>query len=295
MAVVRGPVRLGDLARREVAMAHRRLSAHSALVRATGDPEAVHQSRVAARRLRSALRLFRGAISEPWADATAGELRRLGAALGRVRDLDVLALGMASRLAGEELAETEQAAWLFDRVGVERRAAWEELVEYLASDASIELMGVLRAGARALPAGGGRYGQVLAAEAAKGLLSRPWKALADLVAALPAEPSQAELHQVRIYAKRLRYASEALAVVTGKRVARLARGAQRLQGVLGDLHDAALAERWLASASPQLRGEEAVVAGILVAAVRSEAAARRSEWRRAWAALERRKVRQWLD
>lgn len=69
---------------------------------AVGDPERrvehVHQARVAIRRLRSALRAFRGWAPEPPAELVDG-LRALFAALGATRDRDVLASGVAAALA----------------------------------------------------------------------------------------------------------------------------------------------------------------------------------------------------
>lgn len=54
-------------------------------------PEAVHQARVALRRLRSAFSIFRGLTQAPEARALRNELRWLAAVLGAARDLDVLA------------------------------------------------------------------------------------------------------------------------------------------------------------------------------------------------------------
>lgn len=67
-----------------------------------GDPalrvEHVHQLRVGIRRLRSALRCFRGWVPEP-RDALVDELRALFTTLGAARDRDVLDSGVAAALA----------------------------------------------------------------------------------------------------------------------------------------------------------------------------------------------------
>ena len=55
-----------------------------------GDDEAVHKMRVAARRLRSALRTFRPLLDRAQARRMADELRWLGAVLGSLRDAHVL-------------------------------------------------------------------------------------------------------------------------------------------------------------------------------------------------------------
>jgi CHAD domain-containing protein len=56
-----------------------------------GDMSGIHQMRVATRRLRSALKLFRPVIASPEAAWIEGELKWLGTELGRARDWDVLA------------------------------------------------------------------------------------------------------------------------------------------------------------------------------------------------------------
>lgn len=74
----------------------------NAIALAEGDPaqrgEQVHQCRVGIRRLRSALRAFRGWVAEPPAELVDG-LRTLFAALGATRDRDVLSSGVAADLA----------------------------------------------------------------------------------------------------------------------------------------------------------------------------------------------------
>jgi inorganic triphosphatase YgiF len=60
--------------------------------------EHVHQLRVGIRRLRSALRSFKGWVPEPPADLVAA-LRALFATLGRARDVDVFAVGLMTELA----------------------------------------------------------------------------------------------------------------------------------------------------------------------------------------------------
>src|SRR5262249_55609291 len=59
-------------------------------VRAGDDADAVHDMRVAVRRLRSALRTFKPMLAEQWVDSLRDELDWLAALLGAVRDLDVL-------------------------------------------------------------------------------------------------------------------------------------------------------------------------------------------------------------
>ena len=54
------------------------------------DPEGVHDMRVASRRLRAALELFRDVFPKRRLKPLLGDVKRLADALGRVRDLDVM-------------------------------------------------------------------------------------------------------------------------------------------------------------------------------------------------------------
>ena len=70
-------------------------------VRSTDDPEFIHQSRVAIRRLRALLKLFRPILPTAFHERWLPEWRELATALGNARDLDVLL--------NETLPEIEQA------------------------------------------------------------------------------------------------------------------------------------------------------------------------------------------
>src|SRR2546423_3425413 len=65
-----------------------------------GDPDAVHDMRVATRRSRSTLRTFRP-LFDPTVQRLRDELRWLGQALGQVRDGDVMAARLAAALAAQ--------------------------------------------------------------------------------------------------------------------------------------------------------------------------------------------------
>jgi CHAD domain-containing protein len=126
------------------------------------------------------------------------------------------------------------------------------------------------------------------------VVSGPWKHLARAVAALGPSPADAALHDIRIRAKRLRYACEAVAEVVGKPAADKARAAADLQGVLGDFHDAIVAEDWLRAASVDASAAQALAAGQLIARQREDAARCRADWSHSWKRLHHKKQRAWL-
>ena len=85
-----------------------------------------------------------------------------------------------------------------------------------------------------------------------------------------------------------------MAPVAGKRARRLAEAIAGVQGVLGDHHDAIVAEEWLRKAVVDADVLQALALGELVAAERAEAARGRKEWRSAWKKANRKKLRAWL-
>ena len=86
------------------------------------------------------------------------------------------------------------------------------------------------------------------------LVRRPWRHLSQAVEALGDNPEDEALHEVRIRAKRLRYAAEAATPVIGKPAQRFASAVATLQGVLGDMNDAVVAEAWLRQSAEQRVG-----------------------------------------
>jgi len=134
----------GDVVRRALAAATLRLLRHDPLVRLGDDAEAVHQMRVALRRVRSDLRTFAPLI-DPAARAELQErIRPVANALGAVRDRDVLLERFEPRVAalpdtvdreaGDRLLAglvSEQQAALADVHAVIRSRAYDELLQAL--------------------------------------------------------------------------------------------------------------------------------------------------------------------
>jgi CHAD domain-containing protein len=308
---------IGEVTRSVIAAGLLRMIGHDPDVRCSEDAEAVHQLRVGTRRLRSDLRTFRLLLPPDWYEAVTSELRWLAALLGAVRDADVLHERLAQAAVCLGPPDTEIASRLIARLDPERLAARAELRAALDQDRYTTLLERLAEAAQELPplpgappdpsasgpddAGSDALARDApgrddpAAKVAPRLVARPWRHLAGAVRALEPEPSEEELHQVRIHAKRLRYACEAVAAAAGRPAARMAELAADLQGVLGDFHDAVVAEAWLRRAAAGVGSAEGVAAGLLIAAQRNEAEACRQRWPRCWAQLDRKKVHAWLE
>lgn len=95
---------------------------------AGGDDKAVHQARVGLRRLRSALKIFRPALSDARLPVVAGEIKWLAHALGAARDLDVFAEGALAD-AGRHV----DVGPLADEVEASRREAYAAALDALRS------------------------------------------------------------------------------------------------------------------------------------------------------------------
>ncbi|MFC0407397.1 CYTH and CHAD domain-containing protein [Roseomonas elaeocarpi] len=262
------PVKADDLAfdeavsaeagfRAVVASGLRHLLANLPAARA-GEVEGIHQMRVAIRRLRAALRLFRPVLAPEAERGFEAELRRLGQVLGAARDWDVF----CTETLPEAAAQLEEAApagaaptteagapgqgWIaMLRVPAEReRAAAQEAV-------AAELAGPALTALSLGLAGWAEEGAVLAGPGVE-----PGEPLRDLVPDLlePLERvvmrrgkrirrrSIEDLHRLRKALKRLRYGVEFLeSLLPAKRTKHYLSGCRDIQEGLGHLNDAASA------------------------------------------------------
>ena len=120
------------------------------------------------------------------------------------------------------------------------------------------------------------------------LVRKHWKKLDRAIDGLGPHPMPAELHAVRILAKRLRYATEAVAPAAGKPARKFARDAARIQTALGELNDSAVAGASLAAIAERLDGPAAFAAGQMTELLVSEAQTNDRLWRSAHKSMKRR-------
>ncbi len=298
---------LADVVRAAIAASAARLMRHDPGVRLGDDAEDVHQARVATRRLRSDLRTFRDLLDPDWMDGVRTELGWLAGLLGAVRDADVLLMRLRSHCARLPEGDAKAAAGLLRRLEDEREADRQALLEAMDSTRYSQLLDAVVAAAAAptfaeppdaAPGGAEAPPDPRTTRAATflpQLVRRPWRHLKRAVDALGPAPSDEALHEVRIRAKRCRYAAEAAAPLAGKPATRFADEVAELQGVLGDFHDAIVAEAWLRSAARDAPAEQVLAAGELIALERRAAAEGRSAWKAAWKTASAKKLRAWLD
>lgn len=215
------------------------------------DEEAVHDFRVALRRLRTALKPAREVYGKKKLKAIGADLKRFADVTSALRDEEVL----RDTLASLELSRTARAqvnGW------VERRARQERsrragvvrvLCEDGGGDADID------ASASASSKSSDDGAPPTLEDCLKRLekrLDAPKRAMSgaelgrrsltkardDLGALREADPADgAAMHQLRIRFKRLRYTAELFKPVLGETASRVASEASRVQSSLGHLHD----------------------------------------------------------
>ncbi|MBW4029642.1 MAG: CHAD domain-containing protein [Acidobacteria bacterium] len=223
--------------RREV----KSITRYGPLVQEGFDSEGVHQLRVSARRMRSELQAMRDVLPrEPWRDL-GEDLKWMGATLGRLRDLDVLAELFDDHLTG--------ATGLRDTVmsTLERRRAspQRDVEELLASSRYRRIVRRLRR-LRRHPAMGDA-GHTAAAEL---FFPSLWGAVGTYFATIgdPYDHRDDEsLHRVRIASKKCRYNFEVAALYAGEEARVVAASLEAIQSILGQVHDRSVAVGFLDS------------------------------------------------
>jgi CHAD domain-containing protein len=281
-----GAATAGDVVRRALSTSVIRLLRHDPGVRLGLDAEDVHQARVATRRLRSDLRTFRPLLDQAWADALRDDLRWIGGELGRVRDAEVLRDRLRSAATTLPAADRRAALAIVGPLAAQVRSARRHLITGMDTDRYVDVIDHLVAAARApllteLSASPAR-------DVLPGLVRKPWRSLKTGALAARGGVPDEQLHDLRIRAKRCRYAAEAAAAATGKNAAKFAREVAALQEVLGELHDAVVAEAWLRdrSAAPRVHETALFAAGELVALQRDAAEQARTGWPAVWKRVE---------
>ena len=296
---------LADVVRASIAAALDRILEHDYQLRLGGnDTVAVHQTRVATRRLRSDLKTLAPVLDPVWLSHTRADLKWIADALGQVRDIDVLAGHLETEMSQAAPADTRPFGEIRLELVRRREATHASLLEALDTDRYLTLLDRLHASAGAPPflgtdrsgseKGSGLHPNDPARRVLPKLVRRPWRKLCRTVRAAGAHPTDPQLHRIRIRAKQLRYAAEAAAPVVGKQARRMADAAEALQTVLGDHHDAVTAEEWFRREAATGSQTVAFSAGQLVAIQRQRQARLGHRWRRVWASLDRKKIRRWL-
>ncbi|MEP7022691.1 MAG: CYTH and CHAD domain-containing protein [Actinomycetota bacterium] len=232
-------------------------------------PDAVHQMRVATRRLRSALKTYREILDQPASGGLRAELAWLGGVLGEARDVEVMAGLLHGRVAEVpvELVLGPVQARVTAHFTPRAASARGAVIEALDSARFVALLNSLTdlvstpltSAAAGQPAAG-----VLPATVG-GAYRRLRKRARRAQQAPTGLPADEALHETRKAAKDVRYAAEAAEPAVGKDAHRLAKQAKQVQSVLGDQHDAVVARDTVREIGirAHLAGENAFTFGLL--------------------------------
>jgi inorganic triphosphatase YgiF len=226
----------------------------------TGDREgaALHQARVAFRRLRSALSLFAPAIEDDALESIRCDLRWISGPLGAARDLDVFVQ--------KRMDPTMISPDLWSQVVAQREAAFDEAIAALESKRFRALMISL---AQWIATGKWREADGEASawreqplgDFASFALDRLWHKMRKRGRHL-AGLDDDERHRARIAGKKLRYASEFFtSLFEGKKSraghAAFVKALENLQEQLGSLNDLVTAGSLSADIASHIKGESA--------------------------------------
>ena len=204
------------------------------------DPEALHDMRVATRRLRAAFRAFRPVLSPEQTATLNDETRWLALLLGHVRDLDVFLVWLAAYAEERPDEEGPALARLSEAVRQQREGPRHALLEGLQSLRYTALKQAL-ADFAAVPAAGADE-PVGATAYARRAIRRQMRATRRRGKAATAADIDS-LHLLRIAAKRLRYVCEFFAPLFPGQLEPTIAAATAVQDALGAMRDAELQRR----------------------------------------------------
>jgi CHAD domain-containing protein len=276
-----------------------KLKAHDPLVRADR-PDAVHQMRVATRRLRSALATYRPLVDREITDPIRAELRWLGAVLGAARDAEVTRDHLTDLVGTQppELVLGPVAARIVTALGTRYRKAHDAVLVELDGHRYFDLLDSLDRLIIAPPFTEQTAGK--ADDVLLPLVAKTWKRTRTLVRAAHAEADPVRhdllLHEVRKAAKRARYAAESLIPTHGKPATRWAARMEAVQEVLGEHQDSVVIRQELRAlaVAAHLDGENAFTYGRLHGLERNRAEATEARFEQVWSQARDPALRRWL-
>jgi CHAD domain-containing protein len=219
------------------------------------DIEAVHDLRVATRRLRSALRDFAPVMRKGAHKSVGRDIKNLADVLGTARDLDVaiVALEKLQRRAKEEPVKTGIQN-LIDEKRSARERAQLDLMEALGVSAIEDLRDrFFTAIEKSTKRKKNKSATLSFNEAGREAVFESLQEFCRLSSSLYEPFEIKRLHKLRICAKRLRYAIELFTACWGASMAPYAEEVAEMQSYLGEIHDA---DAWIESISRRLRENE---------------------------------------
>ncbi|MXQ10263.1 CYTH and CHAD domain-containing protein [Microvirga makkahensis] len=258
----------------------RHLMVNDAIVRTAPEADAVHQMRVALRRLRAAITLFKDVVEDDRRDQIKAELKWMANLLGEARDLDVY-IAKVLEPARAQNEHNERYRQLLADYEEQRQQAYQAVQDTIASprfiNGILETAAWIQAGDWVLDDSkiARRRQERPVAELAEEEIGRRWKRVLKRGRHL-ADLDPEERHQVRIEIKKLRYATEFFdSLFKGGGAKRRKRDAlstlEALQETLGELNDIAVgSEMNTSSAADAIHQDQISRVGDLIAAAEEQ-------------------------
>lgn len=257
---------VNDVARRYLTGESARLKDHDAGVRLHAE-DAIHQMRVAARRLRSVLSSYRDLLPGDLSQDLRAELKALADSLGDARDNEVM-LARLERLIDEQPADRVLGP-VRKRITRTLKKRYENAhaaaMTFMTSRRYYALLDSLDALVHDVELGAA--GDVLASDGLVDVFDRDWKRLRKAVRHAESLQDRAEreeaLHDVRKAAKRLRYGMDSVGDVLGRPARKIAKAASVITEILGDHNDSVITSNLIGELAAEAyeRGENTFTYG----------------------------------
>lgn len=256
-----------------------------------GTDDALHQLRVAIRRIRAVLRVYGKIIDRDATRLVERDLRRLGRALSTARDLEVLEKRCVTAVSAlpDELVLGPVRKRLTRHFGPARADAERAALRALDSDRYFRVRDDLDA-LLADPPLTAKAGRRARKELPKHL-RRAYRTVAKRAAAVADGGEEVVIHRFRKAAKRLRYAAECAEPVGGAPVRRIRKRATALTKPLGRFQDGAVARPVLRQLGldAHLASDNGFTYGLLLGQDRAAVAAQLRDTTEAWQRLHARR------
>ena len=229
-----------DLAVRKIlAYQFQRFREQLAGVRQDIDTEFVHQARVATRRMRSALRLFREAIPQRVVTYLGEELKWLGKKFGTVRDLDVFLLNLSRFKPQIKYFPSKKRNAFENWIEKHRRTPLKDVQEAIESSRyktfERRFMQFLEGPLPARPRAPLALRPVR--EVAPAVITERFEAVIEQGHKVLTKPKLKQFHVLRIQMKKLRYAVEFMAPAYEGALTSFIERTVEIQDCLGELQD----------------------------------------------------------
>ena len=254
---------------------------HDPGTRLDRDHEALHQMRVATRRIRAILRAVRSFLESEWTEQVRQEISWISSLLGEVRDWDVLLAYFREQFQDFSATEQRSCQSILHNFEDQRSIARAGLLEGLCSDRYLDLLNHFEDSLTHLPF---QPSSLTIVDVTRNTFHK----LRDFVNSLNGVYPKSQLHRIRILLKRTRYAAELAEPLLGKRAKRFLQQAKPLQDLLGQHQDAVVAERRLLALKQHSRGTGiAYVTGLMVERLRNRQAGVYHQIPEQWEQLEK--------